>query len=130
MQTNAFHLISPSLCIRTPILAAVAVFCWLAPIAMVYPPGALIVELNALSVDAKFNVSVLHVKNPMEDTDYMSNIWCRDEESGSSGPVEFPEDAYRMKTCFSRWSAPLSPCPSTLTTTITSDFLFPRARRC
>lgn len=70
---------------------------------MVYPPGALVVELNALSVDAKFNVSVFHVHNPMEDTNYISDIWCKENVSSDSASVSFPEDAHRLATCFTEW---------------------------
>ncbi|KAJ8119064.1 hypothetical protein OPT61_g81 [Boeremia exigua] len=63
IQTNAFHLMSPNLYIRTPLLAAVAVFCWIVPLATIYPPSALSVELRSLWIPTEFNVSTFHVQN-------------------------------------------------------------------
>jgi hypothetical protein len=60
------------------VLAAVALFCWIVPIATVYPPGALTVGLRVASIDTNFNVSVFHVDDPTKDIDTLSQIWCDD----------------------------------------------------
>jgi hypothetical protein len=60
IQTNALHLTSFELYRKAPVLAAVAVFCWLVPIATVYPPSALIVELQSARISTDFNVSAFH----------------------------------------------------------------------
>jgi hypothetical protein len=50
----------------TPTLAAIAAFCWLVPIAAVYPPGALIVGLQVATIDSPFNVSIFHQKSLLD----------------------------------------------------------------
>jgi hypothetical protein len=68
IQSNAFRLANHHLFTQTPILAAVAVFCWMVPIATIYPPGALTVELEAKTFDTLFNVSVFHKKDFKDNT--------------------------------------------------------------
>jgi hypothetical protein len=100
-------MISSSVYLQTPILAAVAVFCWLVPIATVYPPGALIVGLHVTSIAETFNVSVPHVKDPTKDTNYMSHVWCA-LSVDTSGPPGLLEDADLfmnasfLETCYTR----------------------------
>jgi hypothetical protein len=98
---------SSSIYLQTPILAAVAVFCWLVPIATVYPPGALIVGLHVTSIPETFNVSVPHVKDLIKDTNYMSHVWC-DLSNDTSGPPGLLRDANLfmdvsfLETCYTR----------------------------
>jgi hypothetical protein len=60
IQTNAYHFSNAQLTFKTPTLALVASFCWLIPLATVYPPGALIVGLESSVVNTRFNVSTFH----------------------------------------------------------------------
>jgi hypothetical protein len=107
IQTNAFHLKRPHLYLETPVLAAIAVFCWLVPIATVYPPGALIVELENLALNTRFNVSVLHVDDPFNDINYTAQIWCYFTER-TSGPINLVDHISQLsnstflKSCSSR----------------------------
>lgn len=50
MQENAFKLANYTLLRTMPAMMAIVAFCWLAPVAMVFPPGALVVELRAQPV--------------------------------------------------------------------------------
>lgn len=63
MQTNPLHFLNYQLYFKTPVLVAVAIFCWLVPIATFYPPGTLIVGIQPSSIHTSFNVSVLHYKH-------------------------------------------------------------------
>jgi hypothetical protein len=92
IQTSAFHLASPELYLKTPVLAAVALFCWIVPIATVYPPGALTVGLRVASIDTNFNVSVFHIDDPTRDTNTLSHIWC-----GSNDDVPGPAHSWGSK---------------------------------
>ncbi|KAH6639095.1 hypothetical protein C7974DRAFT_387870 [Boeremia exigua] len=109
IQTNAFHLASPNIYIKTPILAAVAIFCWLVPIATVYPPGALVVELHNLLVDTCFNVSVLHGKNYSTSWSSLplSTIQCWDEDRQLvilfDSDLENAQNASFLNTCRAVW---------------------------
>jgi hypothetical protein len=80
------------------------------PIATVYPPGALIVELHALSVNATYNVSTFHANDYLYDTNpnALSDIWCVD--SDTFGPLKaFVQDqpehsiSSLLETCVSKW---------------------------
>ncbi|KAH6849525.1 hypothetical protein B0T12DRAFT_504305 [Alternaria alternata] len=66
VQTNPFHFFNYQLYFKTPVLVAVAIFCWLVPIATVYPPGTLVVEIQPSSIDISFNVSVFHHRNLLD----------------------------------------------------------------
>jgi hypothetical protein len=76
VQTNALHLLSYELYLKTPALAAIALFCWLVPIATVYPPGALTVELQTLELAIDFNISVFHNRDPLKDVNNVCSILC------------------------------------------------------
>lgn len=78
VQTNAVCFANHNLYIKTPILAAVAAFCWLVPIATIYPPGALVVGLQTSMVDTSFNVSGFHQKNLLnaEELGTIATISC------------------------------------------------------
>jgi hypothetical protein len=82
------------------VLAAVALFCWLVPIATVYPPGALTVELHDTSFDTNFNVSMFHVNDAKRDTNTLSHISC-DDSLGPPGSdeSEAPNDQAFLETC-------------------------------
>lgn len=82
MQTSALHLLSYELYLETPTLAAIAVFCWLVPIATVYPPGALTVELQTLRLGMDFNVSVFHSRDPLRINNHVCSIVCDGYDEG------------------------------------------------
>jgi hypothetical protein len=58
IRSNPFRLFNHRLFRHAPILIIVATLSWLIPMAMVYPPGALIVNLDIQNVDGALNVSV------------------------------------------------------------------------
>ncbi|KAH6618853.1 hypothetical protein C7974DRAFT_38251 [Boeremia exigua] len=107
VQTNAMHFASLGLYIKTPVLAAVALFCWLVPIATVYPPGALIgaliVTLQISTIAAKFNVSVLHTNDIMHSNwSSLSTIRCGDHREVPRFPEQAQNASY-LSTCWSCW---------------------------
>jgi hypothetical protein len=80
------------------------------PVATVYPPGALIVELHALPVNTTYNVSTFHANDYLYDTDpdALSTIECSDPHligSLKSLVRDLPEHdiSSLMKTCVSKW---------------------------
>jgi hypothetical protein len=73
VQTNAFCLTNHNLYIKTPILATVAAFCWLVPVATIYPPSALVVGLQISMVNTSFNVSGFH-QNTLLDAEELGTI--------------------------------------------------------
>jgi hypothetical protein len=103
VQTNAFHLLSYELYLKTPALAAIAMFCWLVPIATVYPPGALTVELQTLELAMDFNISVFHDRDPLTDVNNVCSILCGSFDDGeliAFFPTEAPinvSDLYGRK---------------------------------
>ena len=115
IQNNIFHLASSGIYLTTPVLAVVALFCWIMPIATVYPPGALIVELHLLPINTTYNVSVFHAHDYLYDTnpDALSEIWCNyDNFSNPNGIAPLKNYAETLpeldipsflKTCVSRW---------------------------
>ena len=100
---------------KSEVLAAVALFCWIMPIATVYPPGALVVELQVHPINTTFNVSVFHANDYLYDTNpnALSEIWCNYDNftnSDTIGPLENyaehqPESniSSLLRTCVSRW---------------------------
>jgi hypothetical protein len=107
VQTNAVRFVNHELYLKTPLLAVIAVFCWLIPIATVYPPGALVVGIQTVPLDTSFNVSVFHAKDLLE-TGHQSSIaeiMCQYREGTIShvGPPNFPEAAHNtsfLKSCY------------------------------
>jgi hypothetical protein len=98
VQTNAFRLINHEVYLETPLLAVITMFCWLIPIATIYPPGALVVGIQTVSLDTSFNVSVFHAKDLLE-TGYQSSI----AELDCDGPPQFPEAAHNtslLQSCY------------------------------
>lgn len=63
IRSNPFRLLNYALLRLTPTLLVVATFSWLVPIAMIYPPGALVVGLDTRNVAESFNVSVFRPNN-------------------------------------------------------------------
>jgi hypothetical protein len=100
VQMNAFRFANHDLYIKTPILAAVAAFCWLVPIAAVYPPGALVVGLQASKFDTRFNVSVLHQKTLQETgrLNTIAMIWCDNETWTNASPMSTAPELQNMST--------------------------------
>jgi hypothetical protein len=90
VQTNAIRLVNHELYLKTPLLAVIAVFCWLIPIATVYPPGALIVGIQTVALETSFNVSVFHDRDLLERgyKSSIAEIECQDD------PPRFPEAAH------------------------------------
>jgi hypothetical protein len=115
IQNNAFHLAGSGIYLTTPVLAAVALFCWIMPIATVYPPGALTVELYVLPINTTYNVSVFHANDYRHDTnpEALSEIRCNYDNFSNDdtiGPVssyfeDQPEYSISsfLRTCVSRW---------------------------
>jgi hypothetical protein len=96
VQTNAFRFANHQLYLKTPVLAAVAAFGWLIPIATIYPPGALVVGLQDSRIATSFNVSVFHQKNiwDTQNPESIASIWCMDEDDEVSRLLSsFPEAA-------------------------------------
>jgi hypothetical protein len=119
IQNNAFHLASSGVYLTTPVFGVVALFCWIMPIATVYPPGALIVELHVLPINTTYNVSVFHANDYLYDTDpkALSLIHCSlgDFEMSSIQTLrglsaENPEHdiSFLMKGCRSIWWVQIS----------------------
>ncbi|KAJ8117316.1 hypothetical protein OPT61_g1458 [Boeremia exigua] len=106
IQTNALHLASARVYISAPILAAVAVFSWLAPIALAYTSGTLVIELLSVPIDTPINVSVFHAKDSMYTTSpqALSRVSCYDpNRSNERGALEKtwmqPYNASVLDTC-------------------------------
>jgi hypothetical protein len=103
VQTSAFRLSNRNLYLKTPVLAVVAVFSWLVPIATVYPPGALIVELETLRVEANFSMPGFHIKSFADIVQGRSiaKIFC-DYGSGNREPrtVKDGQNATLLDTCY------------------------------
>jgi hypothetical protein len=59
IRANVVRLLNPALFRYTPGLFTVAVIIWLLPLAMIYPPGALIVGIDNRQSAATFNVSII-----------------------------------------------------------------------
>lgn len=92
MQTNPLHFLNYQLYFKTPILATVAIFCWLVPIATLYPPGTLIVGIQPSSIEKSFNVSVFHhrsLQDILEDN-VIARISCYDRCPDGSCAVRKP----------------------------------------
>jgi hypothetical protein len=89
VQANPFLLGNRNLYLRTPLLATVAAFCWLVPIATIYPPGALVVGLESSTLDTRYNVSVFHLKS-LPENGYLVPVAMI---LTPYGPVSFPEAA-------------------------------------
>lgn len=54
---NAFRLANNTLLRNLPALTAIVAFCWLVPVAMIFPPGALVVGIGARSIALNSTVS-------------------------------------------------------------------------
>jgi len=111
VQTNPLRLLNHHLYFKTPMLVTVAVFCWLVPIATLYPPGTLVVGLQPSSIDQSFNVSVFHHRTLQDiaDDNVIAQIRCDynctespKSTTCSTGPPPFPEaaeNASLLATC-------------------------------
>jgi hypothetical protein len=69
IRSNPFRLLSHRLLRYSPTLALVAALSWLVPVAMIYPPGALVVDRVTLQIDSTFNVSVFQPNDRYEPKD-------------------------------------------------------------
>jgi hypothetical protein len=109
VQTNPFHFFNYQLYFRTPVLVAIAIFCWLVPIATFYPPGTLVVGIRPASIEKSFNVSVLHHRDLLDiaQNNVIAHISCHSkciDYSCLVGPPQFPEAAENvtyLETCHS-----------------------------
>jgi hypothetical protein len=110
VQTNALRFVNHQLYIKTPLLAIIASFCWLIPIATIYPPGALVLGIQTVSLNTRFNVSVFHAKDLMNTANQstIAEISCEYGEGPPVspirmfGPPKFPEAALNpsfLKSC-------------------------------
>lgn len=59
IRANALRLFNPTLIRSTPTLLLVAIISWLIPVATIYPPGAMVVDLEIRQTPKVFNVSVI-----------------------------------------------------------------------
>jgi hypothetical protein len=66
IRSNPFLLFSRRLLIASPLLVGITVISWLVPVALVYPPGALVVDQERLLVESTFNVSVFKPDSRIE----------------------------------------------------------------
>jgi hypothetical protein len=83
------------------VLAAVAAFGWLIPIATIYPPGALIVGLEVSTIARSFNVSIFHQKSlcDMGKLESIADIVCREQDGDYNEQwivPHFPEAAQNL----------------------------------
>jgi hypothetical protein len=106
VQTNPFHFSNYQLYFKTPTLVAVAVFCWLVPIATLYPPGTLVVGIQPSPIDKSFNVSVFHHRDllDIEENNVIAKIscdWCAENECVTALPpvTKVAENKTMLQTC-------------------------------
>jgi hypothetical protein len=59
IRANVLRLVNPTILRYTPHLFLIAIASWLIPIATIYPPGALVVNLETFQQHGTFNVSVI-----------------------------------------------------------------------
>jgi hypothetical protein len=81
---------------------AIAAFCWLVPIATVYPPGAVVVESQVLTIKSNLNVSTFNPKDHsgMQTESLLSRIVCQDAASNlSTWSNILPETSSSQKEC-------------------------------
>jgi hypothetical protein len=57
IQSNALRLANYALFAHTPFLVVIIGFSWLIPVAMIYPPGALVIRVEPATFNTRFNVS-------------------------------------------------------------------------
>jgi len=105
VQTNPLRLSNYHLYSKTPMLVVVALFCWLVPIATLYPPGTLVVGLQPSAIEQSFNVSVFHYRTLQDVSDHntIASISCAHDCThnvckGSFLP-ELAENATVLATC-------------------------------
>jgi len=60
LRTNIFALVDPRSMWRAPVLFSMALFVWCLGIAMIYPPGALTVALEAWPSEKNMRLSVMN----------------------------------------------------------------------
>jgi len=106
VQTNPLRLLNHHLYFKTPMLVAVAMFCWLVPIATLYPPGTLVVGLQPSSIDQSFNVSVFHHRTLQDvaDDNVIAMIDCAHDCGDVGGcnitfTPDLAENASLLATC-------------------------------
>jgi len=106
VQTNPLRLLNHHLYFKTPMLVAVAMFCWLVPIATLYPPGTLVVGLQPSSIDQSFNVSVFHHRTLQDvaDDNVIAKIDCAHDCTDVGGcnitfTPDLAENASLLATC-------------------------------
>jgi len=105
VQTNPLRLFNYHLYFETPMLVAVAMFCWLVPIATLYPPGALVVGLQLSPIDQSFNVSVFHHRTLQDIADenviaaIRCDYDCTDDGCEGSFLQQLAENASLRATC-------------------------------
>ncbi|KAH8629831.1 hypothetical protein IG631_14408 [Alternaria alternata] len=117
VQTNPFHFLNYQSYFKTPVLVAISIFCWLVPIAILYPPGTLVVGIKPSSIGKSFNVSVFRHGNllDMSGDNVIAPISCNYNCEGktfSMGPPPFPEAAKNvslLQDCSSARSVPTTP---------------------
>lgn len=81
------------------------------PIATVYPPGALVVELQVHPINTTFNVSVFHANDYLYDTnpDALSDISCTSNNYTYEPLKDLAEYqperniSSLLRTCVSEW---------------------------
>lgn len=131
MQTNPLHFLNHQLYFKTPILAAVAVFCWLVPIATLYPPGTLVVGIQPSSIDKSFIVSVFHGSLlDISEGNFIAQIMCQFKFINYNCSVvrppfqELSENVSSMRNCWSYRLVILSRSCHSLARAISSIYSF------
>ena len=69
IRANVLRLFNASLLMQTPILLLVAGVSGLIPIATIYPPGAMTVELEVRPIEQQLNVSLIPPSGRLESWD-------------------------------------------------------------
>ncbi|KAH7412328.1 hypothetical protein DE146DRAFT_642829 [Phaeosphaeria sp. MPI-PUGE-AT-0046c] len=60
LRTSLFAAINPQIAWKAPLLFSMGAYLWLLPVALIYPPGALIVSMDAYHSLQNLNMSVLN----------------------------------------------------------------------
>lgn len=63
IRANAFRLFNMTIIRSWPILSLIATISWLVPVALIYPPGSLVVGIEYRHIPIQFNASVIPKDN-------------------------------------------------------------------
>jgi hypothetical protein len=74
VRANVFRLANPTLIRYAPVLCLIATLSWLLPVAMIYPPGALIVDLESYRFYKRIDASVVPKDGNLKDKHFQDNL--------------------------------------------------------